>query len=134
MGHYELKAASSRFFSPSPFAARHGKTRPREPRPSKHPRRAPMPSLSSRNFGAPWKKVPRFELGAAKEEKEEKSSILNSAIPSSLAWMKQADELSTLRSLLTSNHPFLSHVRENDRERWAARRKRKAAHFLSSLA
>ena len=29
MGHYELKAASSRFFSPSPpFAARHGKTRP----------------------------------------------------------------------------------------------------------
>lgn len=28
MGHYELKPASSRFFSPSPFAARHGKTRP----------------------------------------------------------------------------------------------------------
>ncbi|KYM80743.1 hypothetical protein ALC53_08912 [Atta colombica] len=45
MGHYELKAASSRFFSPS------------EPRPSKHPRRAPVPPPSSRNFGAPWKKI-----------------------------------------------------------------------------
>ena len=85
MGHYELKAASSRFFSPSPpFAARHGgRDEARFSRVEARPRLAFRESEtgsgltssvnrgrqntrvgpcavsppSSRNFGAPWKKV-----------------------------------------------------------------------------